>query len=342
MRVILTGSSGFLGGHLAEAFRQHGHTVVGIVRPASHTTSSPPTGIELLSSTLDDVPRLQQAMNKADAVVHVAAKVHTHGFWRDFVAVTIEGTRHVLQAAVAARVPRIIQISTAGVYGFPSSRHPLPFRETDGCGNVHHWNYYTRAKIEAERIVLHAHQSGRISATVIRPTWIYGPRDSTTFDRILTALRDRRMKWIGDGNNRLSLIHVRDAAQAIVLAATASKAAGQIYNVADDEASPTQREFIMRICELMDLPPPTSTIPYPLAYAAGFASEWVAHLTRYRVSPPLTRLSVLLFGGRRRYSSDKIRIELGWQPAVSFESGILQTAQWGRQESAPPRLVPAA
>ena len=341
MRVILTGSSGFLGSHLIEAFQQNGHTVVGIVRPNPRAASSPAPGVELFPSALDDVPRLQQAMNKADVVVHAAAKVHTHGFWRDFAAVTIEGTRHVLQAAVQARVPRFVQISTVGVYGFPSPHHPLPFRETDGYGGVHRWNYYSRAKIEAEKIVLTAHQSGRISATVIRPTWIYGLRDSTTFDRILAALRDRRIKWIGDGTNRLSLIHVGDAARAIVLAATASKAAGQVYNLADDESSPTQRDFILRICELMDLPPPTSTIPYRLAYAMGLAGECVAHLTRYRVCPPITRLSVLLFGGRRRYNSDKIRTELGWQPSVSFETGLMQTAQWYRREPAPPRPVPA-
>src|ERR1035437_8118926 len=145
MRVILTGSSGFLGSHLIEAFQQHGHTVVGLLRPTPRAASSPPPGIELFPSALDDVPRLQQAMNKADVVVHGAAKVHTHGFWRDFVAVTIEGTRHVLQAAVQARVPRLVQISTAGVYGFPSSRHPLPFRETDGYGGGYHRKFsFTR------------------------------------------------------------------------------------------------------------------------------------------------------------------------------------------------------
>jgi nucleoside-diphosphate-sugar epimerase len=66
------------------------------------------------------------------------------------------------------------------------------------------------------------------------------------------------------------------------------------------------------------------------AYAMGFGGECVAHLTRYRACPPLTRLTVLLFGGNRRFSSDKIRAELGWHPIVSFEEGIHQATTWYR------------
>ena len=330
MRVVLTGSSGFLGGHAAEAFQLQGHKVIGIVRSSSSTALLSAAGIEVFACPLEDEPRLQQAMQHVDAVVHVAARVHTHGLWQQFVGVTVEGTRHVLQAAIAARVPRFIQISTVGVYGFPRSRNPAPFREADGYGHIHRWNYYSRAKIEAEKIVLAAHESGRIATTILRPTWVYGPRDSTTFPRITAALKNRRLKWIGDGQNKLSLIHVTDVARAVVLSATSSSSAGHVYNVSADETSPTQRDFITRICELTDSPPPASSVPYNTAYAMAFAGECVAHLTRYRICPPLTRLSVLLLGGPRRYNSDRIRAELAWKPTVTFDEGILQTAQWYR------------
>jgi nucleoside-diphosphate-sugar epimerase len=341
MRVILTGCTGFLGGHLVEAFQQQGHSVAGIIRSNSSAKAPLLADIELFEASLHDCPRLQQAMKRADVVVHAAAKVHTHGLWREFVEGTIETTRDVLHAASNAGVPRFVQISTVGVYGFPSRRNNTPFRETDAYGAIHRWNYYSRAKAEAEKIVFAAHQTGRIAATAIRPTLMYGPRDSTTFDRIVAALRKRRMKWIGDGQNKLSLIHVSDAAKAIVLAATSPKATGKAYNVAADEISPTQREFVTRICELMDLPPPPSTVPYSVAYATGFASEGIAHLSRYHVCPPVTRLTVLLFGGSRRFSSDSIRTELGWQPAVSFEEGIRQTTEWYRQWRSAPTSVPS-
>jgi nucleoside-diphosphate-sugar epimerase len=334
MRVLVTGASGFLGGHIAETLARHGHAPVALVRSNSPTAFLKTLGVELRQATLDNPPALRRAIQGTDAVVHVAAKVHTHGFWSDFVETTIHGTRHVLEAAIAAGVPHFIQISTVGVYGRlqPGGR---PFDETCGYGRPHHWNYYSRAKIEAEKLVRDAQQQGRIATTILRPSWIYGPRDTTTFDRIVTALRAHRYRWIGSANNRLSLIFVTDVANAVLLAATNPKARGQIYNVAADETSPSQRDFISRICDLTGAPPPTSTLTYAAAHQLGFLSECVAHLTRYRVCPPVTRLTALLFGGDRRYNSAKIRAELGWHPAVAADEGIRLTAEWYLKQAKP-------
>ena len=323
MHVFLTGASGFIGGHLAEAFVQHGHHVVGIVRPTSRTDFLQSLGIELAVSGLEDIARLSDVMRGADVVIHAAAQVDTHGFWRDFVQTTVDGTRHVLDAAQQAHVPHFIQISTVGVYGFPA-RDGTPFTEASPYGHIHRWNYYSRAKIEAEKLVHETQRYNLITTTVIRPTWVYGPRDTTTLARLVAALRTRRFKWIGNGDNRLSLLYATDLANAVVHAATNPHARGQIYNVATDETSPTQREFLTRICQLMELPLPEAGVPYGVAYALGFGGECVSHLTRHQVSPPLTRLTALLFGGNRRFSSERIRAELGWHPIVSFEEGIHQ------------------
>jgi nucleoside-diphosphate-sugar epimerase len=330
MHVLLTGASGFLGGHIAEAFVQHGHHVVGIVRQTSRTDFLQALGVELVVSELEDTARLGSAMRGVDVVIHAAAQVHTHGFWRDFVQTTVEGTRHVLEAAQQTQVHHFIQISTVGVYGFPPSCGGPPFTEANPYCHIHRWNYYSRAKIEAEKLVRDAQQSNLITTTVIRPTWVYGPRDTTTLARFVAALRTRRFKWIGNGDNRLSVVYVTDVTDAVVRAATAPRARGQIYNVATDEISPTQREFVTRICQLMELPLPEASVPYAIAYVLGFGGECVAHLTRYRVCPSLTRLTVLLFGGNRRFSSEKIRAELGWRPIISFEEGIHQATAWHR------------
>lgn len=174
MRVLLTGASGFIGGHLAEAFVQHSHHVVGIVRPTSRADFLQSLGVELVVSELEDAARLGDLMRGVDVVIHAAAQVDTHGFWRDFVQTTVEGTRHVLEAAQQAQVPHFIQISTVGVYGFPSPSG-APFTEANPYGHIHRWNYYSRAKIEAEKLVREAQQSNLITTTVIRPTWVYGP-----------------------------------------------------------------------------------------------------------------------------------------------------------------------
>jgi nucleoside-diphosphate-sugar epimerase len=76
------------------------------------------------------------------------------------------------------------------------------------------------------------------------------------------------------------------------------------------------------------------SLSYPTAHNLGFLCECVAHATCFKIQPPITRLSALLLGGRRRFSNQKLREELGWQPIVRFEEGIQRTADWFRSTRA--------
>ena len=325
MRVLITGATGFLGSHLVEAFAQHGATLAAVVRPTSDTHRLQALGVRLHTATLDQPDLLSEAMHDTDAVVHAAAKVHTHGGWPEFRTATIDGTRHVLNAAIAARVPHFLDISSVGVYGQPRP-DGQPYTETSTPGRIDRWNYYSRAKTEAEHLVQHAQQTGAIATTIFRPTWVYGPRDLSTIGRILVALRARRLKLIGPGTNTLSLIYVTDVARAVVTAAANPQSRGQIFNVSADELGTTQREFFQHLCRLMALPEPTQHISYSLAHRLAFLSECIAHATRFRICPPLTRLTVLLLGGQRQYSSEKLRRVLGWQPTINITDGLRLTA----------------
>jgi nucleoside-diphosphate-sugar epimerase len=329
MNVFITGASGFLGGHCAEAFSRHGDHVSACVRSSSHVQLLNSLGVKLHTAALDQTDELRRAIMGANVVVHTAAKVDPYGSWPEFVEATIDGTRRVLQAAIDAGANRFVHISTVGVYERPV-REGVPFEETCAYGIPYRWRYYARAKIEAEKIVLQAHMQKRLATTILRPTWIYGPRDATTVGRTISALRARRVKWIGNGDNLLNLVYASDAANAVVLAATNPRAEGQIYNLADDENSPTQRQFLTRLCELLELPAPSGSLSYRLAHNLGFLSECLAHATAFRVRLPITRLSVLFLGGQRRFSNQKLQAELGWRPTVTFEEGIRRTIEWFR------------
>jgi nucleoside-diphosphate-sugar epimerase len=137
----------------------------------------------------------------------------------------------------------------------------------------------------------------------------------------------------------MNLIYVADAVRAILLAANNSWAHGHTYNLAADETSPTQREFIHHLCELLQLPPPTGAISYAAAHRLGFLSECVAHATGYHVRPPLTRLSVLLLGGHRHFVNQKLRDELGWEPLVPFADGLRRTVEWYLGHGRPPSPI---
>jgi nucleoside-diphosphate-sugar epimerase len=130
------------------------------------------------------------------------------------------------------------------------------------------------------------------------------------------------LMWIGSGENRLSMVHVTDVVEAARLAAASPSAAGETFNIAADNLGMTQREFIETICRQLDLPLPRRRIGLKTAMKVGLACEWIAHLSGFRVVPPLSRLSALLLGGDRRYSNDKIQKLLGWSPQVSISHGL--------------------
>jgi len=331
MRIAITGITGFLGGHLAEALLRQGHAVRGLLRTTARAERLAALGVDTRTVNFHNPAELQDALRGTDLVVHAAAKIYGRGRGAEFAENPIL-TRQVLHATHAAGIPRFVHLSTVGVYGFPRGRTE-PFVETDGHGPIHRWNLYSRSKVEAEKIVFAAQQNNRVSTTVLRPTWIYGPGDTALTGRLIEVLRRRRYTWIGNAQNRVSLIYVTDAVDAIVRAITHPAAAGQIYNIAADELAPTQEEFITCICRLLELPLPTKRVPYRVAYATGFLAECVAHLTANRIVLPVTRLSVLALGGQRAFSSDKLRRDLGWQPRVVFSEGMANTAAWFQQQS---------
>jgi nucleoside-diphosphate-sugar epimerase len=331
MRIALTGISGFLGGHLADALLARGQHLTGLVRPTSPVEHLQNRGVELRAVSFNQPAELRDALRGADVLIHAAAKIYGRGQGTEFAANPVL-TQCALEAAIASGIPHFVHLSTVGVYGFPRGR-TTPFVESDGHGPIHRWNLYSRSKAAAENLVLTAQQSGRIQTTILRPTWIYGPGDTALMGRMIEVLRQQRFTWIGDGQNRISLIHVRDAVNAIVLAATRQEARGQAYNIAADDLAPTQQELVTRLCQLMELPLPGKRAPYRLAYSFGFLAECLAHLSGFRINPPVTRLSVLAIGGQRGFSSEKLRRELDWQPQVGFEEGIRQTTDWFHQQA---------
>ena len=337
MRIAVTGSTGFVGRHLAAAIVRAGHSLIGLVRAPAPPDFLAALGGETRLVTLTHVDQVRAALQGADVVVHAAAKIYGRGRGSEFTE-NPRLTRCVLDAAIAAGIPHFVHLSTVGIYGFPRGRS-TPFLETDGHGPIHRWNLYSRSKVESEKIVFAAQQAGRIAVTVLRPTWITGPGDTALMGRRIDVLRWRRYTWIGTGQNRISLIDVSDAVAAVVCASTQAVAAGQTYNIAADEFAPTQEEFITQICRRMDLPLPTKRVAYSSAYAAGLLAECLAHLSANRIVLPVTRLSVLAVGGQRGFSSDKLRRDLGWQPQVTFTESIGRTTEWFRTAAAAQGLV---
>lgn len=324
---LVTGATGFLGSYITERLIQDGQKVRALVRPTSDTTFLDSLGVEKVVGDLTDPDSLQQACQGVNVVYHAAAQVGDWGLWSEFQKHTIDATNNIACAAQAAGVSRFVHISSISAYGNPNGKN-LVLDETAPLGeNMHRWSYYTISKVAAEKKLWKMHREEGFPLTIIRPSWIYGPRDRTSIARLHRMISTGRIKILGPGDNRLNTVFAGNIADACLLAAASDKALGQAYNCSNDGVI-TQKQFLTLWAEAFGCPPPKRKVPYGLAVSAAFLCECIGRLFRFRNPPFITRYSVWLMGRLVYFPADKARRELGWKSRVSYEEGIKQAADW--------------
>lgn len=324
---LVTGATGLLGSHIVEQLRKSGQPVRVLVRAGSDTRFLDSLGVEKALGDVTDAASLAQAMTGVETVYHAAAAVGDWGKWDYFVDVTIEGTRKMLDAAAKAGIKRFLHISSISTYGHPDGEG-LILDETAPMGvNLYKWSYYSRAKVEAEKIAWEYHNRGNVPLTVIKPSWLYGPRDRASMPRLIRAIKAGKGKLVGDGSNKLNLTYAGNEAEGCILAATNPKALGQIYNLSNDGII-TQAEYFNAVARCIGAKPVTRKVPYKVAYNAAFLMELFGHMTGRKKPPLVTRYAVWLMGRRCFFSSEKARRELNWQPTVGYQEGIEASVKW--------------
>ena len=324
---VITGATGLVGSHIAEALAERGERTRALVRPGSNANFLRSLGTELVFGTLQEPESLRRAFDGASIVYHCAARVGDWGPWRLFREEIVDATRNVLEACQSSGVGRVVYTSSITVYGRP--RNPGMIKEDEPRGQrMRFADHYCRSKIMAEDL---AWQYGS-KATIIRPGWTYGPRDRNTLPRIIKALQAGRIRMIGDGSNLLNLVYAGDVAAGAILAGNSPLAGGQAYNLCS-EGELTQEQFLKAVTDGIGLPSVRRHMPFWLAYSGGFMSEVIAKAIRLKRPPYVTRYAVALVGRPTRFSIDKARQQLGWLPKTRAEDGIRSTLKWLREQT---------
>ena len=332
---VITGATGLLGSHIVEQLVARGERVRALVRPSSDVTFLRQLGVELAHSDLQDVAALRRAVAGAELVYHVAARVGDYGTWAQFQEQVIHATRNIVAACRAESVGRLLHVSSVAVYGHPRPRAE-PFTEEERFGQrLRLWDYYCRAKIAAEEL---AQQLGT-GVTIIRPSWIYGPRDRNSFPRLMNALRGGWVKILGSGDNRLNIVYAGDVAAGAILAANHPDSRGQAYHLCSD-GEVTQRQFLNDLTDALGMPRVTRRAPYAMAFVGGFFGEVIARVFKWNRAPYITRYSVSLVARPALFSSVKAKSQLGWQQRVGPAEGLRRTLEWYQAKECTPASLP--
>jgi nucleoside-diphosphate-sugar epimerase len=223
MRFAVTGAAGFLALHLIRRLASNGELVRGLdVVPLEEPV---PPGVEQIRGDVRDPAAARAACRGVDVLVHAAAALPIQRSARAIYSVNVDGTRNVLEAAVAEGVRRVVFVSSTAVYGFPED-HPVV--ETSPLAGV---GAYGRSKIEAEALCARFASRG-VEHVILRPKTFLGPERLGIFEILFRWVYEgRRIYVLGDGTNRYQLLDVEDLVDAVLLAATEPDAVGEAFNL---------------------------------------------------------------------------------------------------------------
>jgi nucleoside-diphosphate-sugar epimerase len=323
MRYLITGATGFVGGHLAEACVRKEQTLSAIVRPNSNTRELEKLGAILYRGELNDTNLVRQAIAEADVVVHCAAKVGDWGPVDEYRRVNVEGLRVLLDACKGMALSRFIHMSSLGVY---QVRHHEGTNETEPLPRTHR-DGYSQSKVEAEMLANRYYHDFGVPVVILRPGFVYGPRDRTVLPRIIDNLRKGAMRYPGGGESVLNTIYVENLIDAIFLAVESDKAVGETFNLTDGERV-TKRQFIETIAHAFDLPYPTRRPPLWFAWTVTWFADRLARMRGAKEAPMFNFTRLKFMGYNLDFSIQKAMDELGYRPRVKFDDAIAETLAW--------------
>jgi nucleoside-diphosphate-sugar epimerase len=257
-------------------------------------------------------------------VFHLAGIIHPRRI-KDLFDINTGGTRHLLAAASAAGVRRIVATSSnspAGASRDPSTRF-------DEQSPYHPYMAYGRSKKLMEDDLNAAHASGALETTILRPCWFYGPEQPPRQSQFFQMIRQGKAPIVGDGESRRSMSYVDNTSLGLLLAAAAPEAAGQTYWIADERAysmneivdtveNLLENEFGMEVAhDRMRLPSIASEVALAVdatIQRTGFYEQRIHVLSEMNKTIACT--------------VEKARAELGYQPRVELQEGMRRSIRW--------------
>ncbi len=316
MKALVTGATGFTGGHLARALAARGHQVRALVRRPDAADDLRRAGVEITPGDLEHRDVLDGALRGVDVVFNIAALYRRAGLPEaTYHRVNAEVPGWMVEAAAAAGASRVVHCSTVGVHGNierPPANEDAPLRPGD---------VYQVTKLEGERRALEAARRTGMALTIVRPTGIYGPGDRRLL-KLFRGVARRRFVVLGNGRIFYHLTHVDDLVEGFLLAATVPAAANRTYLLAGPEVT-TLNELVAIVADEAQVAPPGLRLPVWPFWLAGAACEAVCR--PLGIEPPLYRRRVEFFTKSRAFDISRARTELGYAPVVGLHEGVRRT-----------------
>jgi dihydroflavonol-4-reductase len=322
MRVLVTGVTGFTGGHLARTLLAAGDTVRVLVRDPRRVPGDLNGRVEVVQGDLTSAQDLQRAVAGCEVVYNIAALYREAGLPAEaYRAVNAHAVATLIEASAAAGVRRVVHCSTDGVHGdveHPPADEDAPLRPGD---------VYQETKLEGERLARETATRVGVELVIARPTGIYGPGDRRLF-KMFGQIARGRFLMLGSGRNFYHLTYVDDLCAGFRLCGTVPGGAGRTYILGGGEVT-TLAEVVRLTSELAGRKRGPTRLPVWPAWLAGALCE--AACAPFGLTPPIYRRRVDFFRKSRSFDIGRARRELGYAPQVTLRAGIKRTLEWYRE-----------
>lgn len=329
MKVFVTGGTGFIGGTIVRQLRERGDEVVCLVRNPEKGAKLTALGAQIVSGDLGDAEAMRNGMDGCDAVVHAAAmyevgiptKQHP-AMWEANVA----GTERAMHAALDAKVPKVVYVSTVGIFG---NTHRQVVDETYEHPGKEFTSYYEETKLEAHRIVKRMVAEQDLPAVIVQPGGVYGPGDTSQVADLLQEFFAGKLVLMPFPEFGICLSHVDDIAAGILLALDKGHI-GETYVLSGPVT--TMREAIETVAAATGRKAPKHAMPVPLMKMLTPIGPLVGKMMG---QPPNLRELISSADGVTFWAShEKASRELGYAPR-GMEEGLWQTLEGDDRFPAP-------
>lgn len=317
MKVLIIGSSGFIGEFLTRKLTSIGHECVGFdITPPSEDLQKICRCIKGNMLSREDILKAAQGV---DLVITLAAKHHDFGVTREeFFHVNETGTKILLECCTELSLKKLVFYSTVAVYGTkeePTTENTLPTPD----------NYYGESKLAAEKLIHRWIEEDKSrSVIIIRPTVVFGPNNFANVHNLIDKICRKRFIFVGDGKNIKSVAYVENLVDATIFLIDRLEPGVQIFNYSD-EPQLTISETVDTIATYMPYSIPKIKLPLWFAVTFGSIFDFLGKITGRNY--PITAARMKKFATATYHKAEKIR-KLGFVNQVDIKEGFRRMVKW--------------